>query len=198
MILPLPFAWPYALAFWAVFSWTFVPEWAVVRKAAKSGAARSREDANSMRVILIGNQLAMLLGFGAPFVLTGASFATHRVLLFWIGLAVLVSGSLLRRHCFRVLGKYFTGAVTVQSDHIVIDRGAYRWVRHPSYTAGIAMFAGIGIALGNWVSIAVLTLVPIAAYAYRVKVEERVLLESLGEPYRAFMQTRKRFVPFVI
>ena len=60
------------------------------------------------------------------------------------------------------------------------------------------MFAAIGVALANWASIAVMTLVPIAVYSYRVKVEERALLASLGEPYRVFVQTRKRFVPFVI
>jgi protein-S-isoprenylcysteine O-methyltransferase Ste14 len=197
VIFPLPFVWPYALLFWAVFGWAFAPEIPLTRKAQKSEAARSPEDAGSLRVILIGNQLAMLFGFGAPWIFQGASLP-HRVIFFWIGVAMLIGGALLRRHCFRVLGKFFTGAVTVQSDHAVIDRGAYRWVRHPSYTAGIMMFAGIGLALGNWVSVAVLTLIPVAVYNYRVKVEERALLANLGESYRQFMRTRKRFVPFVI
>jgi protein-S-isoprenylcysteine O-methyltransferase Ste14 len=34
-------------------------------------------------------------------------------------------------------------------------------------------------------------------YTYRVRVEERALLAAIGEPYRRFMQTRKRFVPFL-
>ena len=146
---------------------------------------------------MIGNQVAALCGFGAPWLFPHA-VVPNRVVFFWIGLVTLIGGSLLRRHCFRVLGKFFTGAVMVQSDHVVIDRGAYRWVRHPSYTAGILMFAGIGVALGNWISIAVLTLMPIAAYSYRVTVEERALLASLGDRYRVFMNSRKRFVPFVI
>src|SRR5205085_5207086 len=115
--------------------------------------------------------------------------------MFWIGTVLLIAGSALRRHCFHVLGKFFTGAVMVQSDHAVVDRGAYRWVRHPSYTGGMMMFLGIGVAAGNWVSVAVLTLIPIAVYTYRVRVEERALLATLGDSYRAYMQTRKRFVP---
>jgi len=194
---PLPFVWPYALVFWIVFVWAFAPEFTVIRKAAKSGAAQSPEDAGSMRVIVVANQVAALCGFGAAWLFPHAA-VPHRLIFFWIGVAMLIGGSLLRRHCFRVLGKFFTGAVMVQSDHVVIDRGAYRWVRHPSYTAGILMFAGIGVALGNWISIAVLTLMPIAAYSYRVTVEERALLASLGDRYRVFMNSRKRFVPFVI
>lgn len=188
----IAFTWPYALAFWAVFIWAFAPEFAVIRKAKKSSA-----DAGSLRVILISNQIAMLIGFAAPWVVRQASMP-YPYALFWSGIALLIAGSLLRRHCFRVLGKFFDGAVIVQTDHAVIDRGAYRWVRHPSYTGGIIMFSGIGIALGNWISLAALSLIPIAAYSYRVRIEERALVETLGEPYRAYMQTHKRFVPFVV
>ena len=188
----IAFTWPYAIPFWVVFFWAFAPEFGVVLKAKKSTS-----DAGSMKVILVSNQIAMLIGFGAPWVFRRASMP-YTFALYWIGIALLIAGSLLRRHCFRILGKFFDGAVVVQSDHTVIDRGAYRWVRHPSYTAGMMMFTGIGIALGNWVSVAALTLIPIAAYSYRVHVEERALLETLGEPYRAYMQTRKRFVPFVV
>jgi len=114
------------------------------------------------------------------------------------GIAVLVAGSLLRRHCFRVLGRYFTGDVQVQRDQPVITGGAYRWVRHPSYTGGILMFTGIGLALANWVSLATLAFVAVFVYVYRVRAEERALVATLGEPYRQYMKTSKRFVPFVV
>jgi protein-S-isoprenylcysteine O-methyltransferase Ste14 len=188
---PLPFTWPYALPFWLAFFWAFAPEFGVLRTAPKSKA-----DAGSMLVIMVVNQLAMFLGFGLAWLRFGTM--PGGIVTFAAGVALLIAGSLLRRHCFRVLGKFFTGAVAVQSDHAVVDRGAYRWVRHPSYTGGMMMFTGIGLALGNWVSLTVLAILPAAAYVYRVRVEERALLESLGAPYRAFMQTRKRFVPFVV
>jgi len=60
------------------------------------------------------------------------------------------------------------------------------------------MFAGIGIALANWASAAILILVSVAVYSYRVVVEERALIETIGEPYARFMRTRKRFVPFIV
>ena len=28
---PLPFVWPYALVFWAVYIWAFLPEWKIVQ-----------------------------------------------------------------------------------------------------------------------------------------------------------------------
>jgi protein-S-isoprenylcysteine O-methyltransferase Ste14 len=71
-------------------------------------------------------------------------------------------------------------------------------VRHPAYTAGLVIFLGIGIALASWVSVAVLLLVPVLIYLRRVRVEERALLETIGEPYRAYMARTARFIPFVV
>jgi protein-S-isoprenylcysteine O-methyltransferase Ste14 len=71
-------------------------------------------------------------------------------------------------------------------------------VRHPSYTGGILMFTGIGVALANWASLAILVIVSVAVYSYRIAVEEKALLGAIGEPYAAFMRTRKRLIPYVI
>ena len=151
-----------------------------------------------MRVIMLGQWIGMLLAFPVAFarplrVPTSAVFP-----IFCTGIATLVAGSLLRRHCFRQLGEYFTGDVQAHPDQPVIDRGAYRWVRHPSYTAGILMFTGIGLALGNWASLLVLVLTSAVVYTYRIRVEERALIAEIGEPYVVYMRSRKRLVPFVL
>lgn len=95
-----------------------------------------------------------------------------------------------------VLG--FTAVVIVVPGQQVVERGAYRWVRHPSYSAGALLFAGMTLALGNWVSVAIALTAAVLTYSYRVRVEERALLETLGEPYRAYMRRTKRFIPMVV
>jgi protein-S-isoprenylcysteine O-methyltransferase len=60
------------------------------------------------------------------------------------------------------------------------------------------MFIGIGLALGSWFSLALLTIAAYATYSYRVIVEERVLLDALGEPYATYMKERKRFIPYIL
>jgi protein-S-isoprenylcysteine O-methyltransferase Ste14 len=111
---------------------------------------------------------------------------------------MVVLGSVLRRYCWRTLGQYFTGDVRVKPGQPVIRSGPYRLVRHPSYTAGMMMYIGTGLALGSWLSLALLTIATIATYAYRVAIEERALLDTIGEPYRAYMKERKRFIPYVV
>jgi len=195
---PLPFTWPFAPVYWLVFLWAFLPEFALIQRSQARVARTDSPDAGSMRVILIGNQLASFAGFWVAGLGAMAVPTDWRVPLFVAGLLLLIAGSLLRRHCWRVLGQSFTGDVSVRADQPVIDRGAYRWVRHPSYTGGMLMFGGAGLALGNWLSVALMLGTTILAYVYRVHVEERAMLAAIGEPYRRFMQTRKRFIPFLI
>jgi protein-S-isoprenylcysteine O-methyltransferase Ste14 len=165
------------------------------REGVKSADSK---DSGSFKVILGGMWAALLLAFLLAFVKAWAFPQSWQLPLFVVGLLMLFFGSLLRRYCFRTLGEYFTGDVKARPNQPVIRSGPYRLVRHPSYTAGMIMFIGIGLALGNWVSFALLTIATIATYSYRVVVEERVLLETIGEPYRAYMKERKRFIPYIV
>src|SRR5262249_26989396 len=154
------------------------------------------QDAGSKRMILAGQGLAMFAAFLIAARVRSASFP-HPLACFWIGLALIVAGSRLRRHCFRMLGTSFTGAVIVRPDQTVVERRAYRYIRHPSYTAGAILFLGVGLALGNWIGLALLMTVVAIVYAYRVHVEERALVETIGDPYRTYIGRTKRFVPFL-
>lgn len=195
---PLVFAWPYAIVFWAIYVWAFAPEFAIVSRARRTVAENRSKDAGSLQLILLGMWMALFLSFPLAFVRSLRFPEASSLPVFGVGTALLVAGSLLRRHCWRTLGEHFTGDVQARTDQPVITRGAYRWVRHPSYSGGILMFTGIGLALANWASLAILVLISIIVYSYRVRVEETALLQTLGEPYVAYMKTRKRFVPFVV
>jgi protein-S-isoprenylcysteine O-methyltransferase Ste14 len=138
--------------------------------------------------------LAFLLAFIAP----GGTILAHRRIVYWAGVALIVGASLLRRHCMRMLGRSFTGAVVVLPGQEVVERGAYRFVRHPSYTAGFVLFTGVGLVLTNWMSVTLLIAAPILVYNYRAGVEERALVATLGDPYLDYMRRTKRFIPFVV
>lgn len=195
---PLPFVWPYALVFWAVYVWAFLPEWKIV-KGGREGAKRAdSKDSGSMRVLLGGMWIALFVAYLLAFVKSWSFPRSAQLPLFVIGVLMIFFGSVLRRYCWRTLGEYFTGDVRARPDQPVISSGPYRLVRHPSYTAGMMMFIGIGLALGSWLSLALLTIATIATYSYRVVVEERALLDTIGEPYDAYMKERKRFIPYVV
>lgn len=195
---PLPFVWPHALVFWAVYIWAFLPEWKVVQGGIEGVKGGDSRDGGSLRVLLGGMWIALFLAFPLAFVRAWSFPPGAQLPLFAVGLSLIALGSLLRRYCFRTLGQYFTGDVRARSDQPVIRTGPYRLVRHPSYTAGMMMFIGIGLALGSWFSFILLTIGTIATYGYRVKIEERALLDTIGEPYRSYMKETKRFVPYIV
>jgi protein-S-isoprenylcysteine O-methyltransferase Ste14 len=190
---PPVFAYPEAILFWIVFIWIFSLE--ILHSGIVAGAPSNTQDAGTLRLINIGTDIALLLAFALSF-LPWLVIPYPRVSLY-IGTGLLVVGSLLRRYCVRILGKYFTAAITASSNQPIIEKGPYRWIRHPSYTAGFFMFFGIGFALGNWLSLIIFLLEICIVYSRRVKAEEAALLGTLGEPYRAYMARTKRFVPFI-
>lgn len=191
---PLAYTSPDCWLFSAVFLWAYLPEFRLVARSRPKQGEKS--DRGSMQIIMLAGWLGSL----AAFMVAGIGrFAITRATKEWFvaGLAILVSGRLLRMHCWRMLGQYFTGDVKVSSDQPVVELGVYRWVRHPSYTGGILMYLGTGIALTNWLSALIIVVSGAAAYGYRVHVEEQALQANLGRRYLEYMRRTKRFVPFV-
>lgn len=192
---PLAYTLPYAWFFWIVFLFAFGPEFGLISRSRP--AKGEKTDRGSTAVIV----LAGWIGSFAAFAVAGLPmFVIQRGQKPWFvaGLLILLTGSTIRRHCWRRLGQYFTGNVKTAADQPVIQSGAYRWVRHPSYTGGMLMYLGTGLALTNWLSVLLVTMPALAAYLYRVRVEEQALLVNLGPPYEDYMRRTKRFVPFVI
>jgi protein-S-isoprenylcysteine O-methyltransferase Ste14 len=191
---PLIIVWPYALGFWLAYGWVFWPQLSLRRQARD---LPRDQDAGSFRVIFIVGQLSVIVAVVIS-VRVPAAAVSGPIAFYVLGVATLISGGLLRRHCIRMLGARYTMTVRVTPDQTLIERGAYRWVRHPSYTAGLLIMTGSGLALGNWVSLLVLVFVTPSIYAYRVVVEERALTAVMGEEYRQYMRRTKRFIPFVV
>jgi protein-S-isoprenylcysteine O-methyltransferase Ste14 len=191
---PLAYTSPYVWFFWAVFLFAYMPEFVLIARSRP--AQGEKADRGSMTLIVLAGWIGMLGAFMVAgiraFMITSGQKAW-----FVAGLIVLFCGRLLRRHCWRMLGKHFTGDVKASADQPVIERGVYRWVRHPSYTGGMLMYLGTGLALTNWMSVLIITLAGGAAYLYRVRVEEQALQTNLGSRYQEYMRRTKRFVPFV-
>jgi protein-S-isoprenylcysteine O-methyltransferase Ste14 len=191
---PLVNTWPYGAVFWLVFLWAYWPELGVVWRARGAVGA---QDAGSMRVIAWVLFVGVAAAFALAYLYPAAAIPAPRTA-FWAGVVAVVAASLLRRHCFRMLGESFTGAVIVRPRQAIVERGAYRFVRHPSYTAAALMIIGIGLALANWAGLLTLVVAVTIAYGYRVSVEERALLATLGDAYRDYMSRTKKFIPFVL
>ena len=105
------------------------------------------------------------------------------------------AGLVLRWWAIVTLGRFFTVDVTIEKDHELVERGPFRWVRHPSYTGVLLAFVGWTLTLRNWAAMAVV-LVPIfVAFWRRMNVEEEALRGALGQRYAEYMRRTKRLIP---
>ena len=113
------------------------------------------------------------------------------------GLTLMAGGTIFRIWCILTLGKYFTATVRTQEKQKIITNGAYRVVRHPSYTG--AFIAAIGSALFLHAFFAfILTIVVLSiAYYFRIKAEEETLTREFGDEYNAYRNRTKKLLPYV-
>ncbi len=107
-------------------------------------------------------------------------------------------GVLVRQYAIAILGRFFSLTLQIAEDHMVVEKGPYRLIRHPSYTGILITFIGLGLAVQSWGAVLVLLLFFGISFGYRMRVEERTLLSGLGRDYASYMKRTKRLIPFLI
>ncbi|HEY7098971.1 MAG TPA: isoprenylcysteine carboxylmethyltransferase family protein [Terriglobales bacterium] len=95
-----------------------------------------------------------------------------------------------------ILGRNWSGTVTVKQDHTLICRGPYTIVRHPIYTG--LLLAGLGTALAygqirGLIAVALFLLL----FILKIRIEERFMREQFGDDYRIYQERVKALIPFV-
>lgn len=111
------------------------------------------------------------------------------------GLALAWTGIAIRYRAVAELGESFRTTVEVEDGQEVVSSGPYKVIRHPSYTGLLLASAGFGLAGYSWAGFAVCVLLPLSAMLQRIRVEERELVEVLGDPYRSYRKQTKRLIP---
>ena len=95
------------------------------------------------------------------------------------------------------LGRNWSGVVTLKEGHELVERGPYRFVRHPIYTGILTMFFATALAQGH-LSGFVGTLLMFGSFWIKLRDEEKLMLQQFPERYKAFQQRAKRIIPFVV
>lgn len=110
---------------------------------------------------------------------------------------VLVAGLVLALRARVVLGGNWSAIVTIKEQHELIQRGPYRYVRHPIYSAILLMLLGSAIVDGKleWF---VLTALCTVGLAIKARSEERLLTKHFPDGYPAYRQRVKAIIPFVL
>jgi len=118
-------------------------------------------------------------------------------IIFWIGILIICFGLFLRYWSIHLLGKYFSTTIELEDSQKIIQKGPYKWIRHPSYSGIILFCIGYGLAVQNWLSLLIAISLPTIALLYRIKIEEETLAKGLGDDYEVYQKKTKKLIPGV-
>jgi protein-S-isoprenylcysteine O-methyltransferase len=116
---------------------------------------------------------------------------------FYAGTAVFCIGALLRIWAISTLAAFFTMEIGVKSEHLLIQSGPYRWIRHPSYSGYLMIVIGLGFVLQSVPALVLPALETAIFLSVRIPEEERMLLKHFGESFGEYAMKTKRLIPFV-
>jgi protein-S-isoprenylcysteine O-methyltransferase Ste14 len=166
--------------------------WRTVREASRHGRIADRASRFLIAICLIA-AFGLTIRYGNGNVWSFGHFQTFEI----CGLVMMVCGLALRIWAVLTLGKFFTGTVMIQADHRVVNNGPYRVLRHPSYTAAALYLMGYALTTASAAALVAMGLGTVICFGYRIYVEERALVEGLGDNYREYAAKTKRVIPYV-
>lgn len=178
-----------------VIAW-FIIRYPYARRARKTRTLR-QDGLSRERILLGGATLGLFvipllqLITGWPAVLSyGLSYA-----MVMAGAILFVASLWLFRRSHKDLGRQWSASLEIREEHRVVRNGVYRMIRHPMYASFWLWALAQAFLLPNLVgALSGLLFVGVLFFA-RVRHEEQMLLEALGDDYRVYMAETKRIVP---
>ena len=109
---------------------------------------------------------------------------------FILGLSVAITGRV-------YLGKNWANLEDYQvlAGQLLVNKGIYRYIRHPIYLGDVLLILGLELALNSWLVIGVIVLLLIVI---RQALAEEVILSNSLPGYIEYRRLTKMFIPFVV
>ena len=114
----------------------------------------------------------------------------------WAGVGVGALGLLIRLWSLLTLRDRYTRTLLVGTSHAFERRGPFRFVRHPGYLGSLLTLNGIALASGDLLTLIASLAATTAAYAYRIDVEDAMLVTRFGASYAAYREDVGALLPF--
>jgi protein-S-isoprenylcysteine O-methyltransferase Ste14 len=176
-----------AWAIWALW-WLAMAFFSKSTKRRESPAQRIEHLVPAM----LGFALVFREGFGGTW-LARPIWPTNPVLLI-LCVTVTILGLLFAVWARLILGSNWSGTVTIKTNHQLIRRGPYRWIRHPIYTGMLAALLATAMIQGLLSGMIGFAFVFLALYR-KARREESFLSQEFGEGFSEHRQHTGMFLP---
>lgn len=159
----------------------------LVTRRSKGNKIGHSKDKGSMILIW----LSITFGFAAGFILS----KPFNIITAFPGLLLVISGLIIRWKAIIQLGDSFTVDVAANGSGDLKTDGIYSHIRHPSYLGIVLVLAGFSLTMNSLYSLILLNVPVFLAITYRIKVEEKFLLNEFGSRYEKYISVTRKLIP---
>jgi len=162
--------------------------------AAKNSAPIVKSESKASRLVHVVLTNVALLLIIAPIRPLSQRLLPDAVTVKLLGLGLECAGLALAIWARRVLGRNWSGEITIKENHELVRTGPYATVRHPIYTALLAMYVGTAIVFGQMHALIGLV-IGMIAYLRKTRMEEVNLVNAFGQRYDDYRKETWAIVP---
>jgi len=173
----------------------FLIYWAISSRSVKETVEKSDFNVRFTQVILMFLAF-LLLGFGHLVHPLEGRILPNEFWVEFLGDVICTLGLAGAIWARKTLGSNWSGTVTFKKNHELIQKGPYKYVRHPIYTSLLLMFIGTMIVIGRLGGFVGLIPIFFALY-FKYRAEEKLMLKHFGHKYEEYMKKVKAIIPFV-
>jgi len=111
------------------------------------------------------------------------------------GLAIYLLFSWMQIWSYKTLGENYSQEIVIFRNHQLVQKGPYKYLRHPQYTSQILMDAGAGILSLSYI-VMLLVIIEIPLLIIRASAEEKLLIKHFKD-YDEYRKKSGSFLPFI-
>jgi protein-S-isoprenylcysteine O-methyltransferase Ste14 len=182
--------------------WAWIASWVVAAAWSRRTQARAPRSLQWVHVLTTGLGGSLLLfGLRTRHAWVYGPPGPHRLWtlpasLDWTMTLLVLAGFVFCWWARLTLGDLWSGTITRKENHVIVERGPYRLVRHPIYTGMILSAFALAIQLGFTVNLLGAAIMA-GGFWYKAGLEERFLSEQLGpEAYADYRRRTPMLIPF--
>lgn len=97
---------------------------------------------------------------------------------------------------FKTLGANYSQDVMIKKDHQLVEKGPYKFIRHPQYLSQILLDLGAAAATLSFIILPIV-LLEVPFLVMRASLEEKLHRKHFGEKFKEYKTKSGFFIPFI-
>lgn len=162
------------------------------------GSAKAEQRVTQTEKILLGLLSLVMVVIPLIYSLTDwLAFANYALPSWagWLGVFLLICALLVFARAHIDLKTNWSPTLEIFDKHSLVTTGIYKTIRHPMYASQWLWVIAQILLLQNWLAGPIDLLFFIPFYILRVRAEERMMIDTFGDPYRQYMKRVGAVIP---